>query len=111
MHRTRCVCNLHREENEVYVVDIAYQTYCHVVFADTDISAAGMEHLRHLTALEALNLGHTDASDLGCQHLGKLTRLTSLCLDCAKVGDAGLRQLSALTRLQVSQLCVVFCAC
>ena len=70
----------------------------------TSISDAGLEHLRGLTGLEQLYLGNTQVSDTGLEHLKGLTSLTTLLIWKTQVTDAGLEHLMEMTSLQLVAL-------
>jgi hypothetical protein len=46
----------------------------------TEVTDAGLEHLKGLTALQELSLWRTPVTDAGLQHLKGLTGLRVLCL-------------------------------
>jgi hypothetical protein len=66
----------------------------------TQISDAGLVHLKGLTQLQWLSLDCTMVSDAGLEHLKGLTQLQTLWLNGTKVSDAGLEHLKGLTQLQ-----------
>jgi len=66
----------------------------------TQVSDAGLAHLKGLTALEVLYLDHTFVGDAGLAHLKGLTALETLDLDNTQVSDAGLAHLKGLTALE-----------
>lgn len=66
---------------------------------DTQITNAGLVHLKGLTNLQNLGIGRTQITDAGLVHLKELTNLTSLSLP-KQITDAGLRHLKGLTNLQ-----------
>ena len=61
----------------------------------TQIADAGLVHLKGLTSLDHLNLTHTQITDAGLEHLKGLTSLTTLDLSRTKITDAGLEQIKA----------------
>ena len=58
----------------------------------SDVTDAGLQHLRGLPQLQELVLHHTKVTDAGLGHLSQVTRLRGLWLGSTKVGDAGLKQ-------------------
>ena len=72
-----------------------------VFFSDynTQITDAGLVHLKGLTSLKSLSLDHTQISDTGLEHLKSLTSLRALILTGTQITDAGLKHLKGLTRL------------
>lgn len=66
----------------------------------TQMTDAGVENLKGLTNLEALNLMSTSVTDVGLEHLKGLTKLQVLILQNTQVTDAGLEHLKGLTNLQ-----------
>lgn len=57
---------------------------------DTNVSDAGLVHLRGLTQLTSLSISGTKVTDAGLVYLSGLTNLTTLNLSATKVTDAGL---------------------
>ena len=72
--------------------------------ADTQVTDAGLIHLRHLRALRELVLDNTPIDGRGLVHLSQLTSLTSLRLNGTQVGDEGLAHLRPLAKLQTLEL-------
>ncbi len=70
----------------------------------TPITDAGLAHLKVLTGLQSLDLGYTNITDAGLSHLEALTNLQTLELEGTKITDAGLSHLEALTSLQSLEL-------
>ncbi len=68
--------------------------------AGTEITDAGVEHLKGLTNLRTLKLNGTEITDAGLVHLKGLTSLESLRLPGTEISDAGLEHLKALTSLE-----------
>ena len=67
----------------------------------TKITDAGLVHLKGVTKLQELTLGLTQITDAGLVHLKGLTRLQTLHLaSCPKITDAGLVHLKGLANLQ-----------
>ena len=67
--------------------------------------AMGLVHLKGLMGNQGrLNLSHTQVTDAGLVHLKGLTKLGQLCLDNTQITDAGLAHLKGLTNLFHLQL-------
>ncbi len=73
--------------------------------AGTEITDAGVEHLKGLTNLRTLHLHDTEITDAGLVHLKALTSLVDLWLHETEISDAGLVHLKALTSLVDLCLC------
>jgi hypothetical protein len=71
-----------------------------VLLSDTQITDAGLEHLKGLTSLKRLDLYSTQITDAGLEHLKGLTGLQSLDLRSTQITDAGLEHLKGLTSLK-----------
>ena len=71
----------------------------HLHLQNTQVADAGLVHLKGLTNLSTLGLEHTKISDAGLVHLKGLTSLKSLLLDKTKITDAGLVHLKELSKL------------
>jgi hypothetical protein len=69
-------------------------------FGSTQVTDAGLSHLRGLTQLQELHLGSTRVTDVGLEHVQGLTQLKKLSLNSTPVTDAGLEHLRGLTQLQ-----------
>ena len=67
----------------------------HVAFIFTNVTDAGLVHLKGLTKLQTLNLSDTNVTDAGLVHLKGLTILQTLVLIDTKVTDAGVKKLQA----------------
>jgi WD40 repeat protein len=67
--------------------------------SETQVTDAGLAHLRGLTHLQVLNLGGTDVSDAGVLHLRAMNELKSLTLPRG-VSDAGLARLAGVAGLR-----------
>jgi internalin A len=70
----------------------------------TQITDAGLEHLKVLNSLTQLNLGRTKITDAGLEHLKVLNSLTQLGLDDTQITGAGLEHLNVLNSLKLLQL-------
>ena len=66
----------------------------------TQITDAGLVHLKGLTKLKGLDLDDTRVTDAGLVHLKGMTELTWLGLSETQITDAGLAHLTELTSLQ-----------
>ncbi len=71
----------------------------------TQVTDAGLQHLKGLVTLQILYLNDTQVTDAGLVHLKGLTRLRYLSLDHTRVGSTGLRHLEALPDLKTLRLC------
>lgn len=79
----------------------------HVVAIDfngTQVSDAGLVHLKGLTTLEWLNLSGTQVTDAGLTHVKGLTTLKWLSVGDTRVTDSGLVHLEDLTALKFLDL-------
>ena len=70
-----------------------------VFFTDTQITDAGLVHLKGLTSLTVLGLFGTQITDAELEHLKGLNSLTYLYLNGTKLSDAGLVHLKGLNSL------------
>ena len=66
----------------------------------TPITDAGLAHLKGLTTLQSLDLSQTEITDAGLSHLDRFTRLRSLLLEDTQVDGSGLKHLEKLTSLE-----------
>src|SRR5262249_29606093 len=66
----------------------------------TQVSNAGLTHLKTLTNLSILKLNDSPVSDAGLTHLKPLTNLSTLYLVRTQVSDAGLASLEGLKSLR-----------
>jgi len=64
-----------------------------VLLSDTQITDAGLEHLKGLTSLQWLDLRYTQITDTGLEHLKGLTSLQWLELNSTRVTDTGIKKL------------------
>ena|GEM_PF-1202428 len=71
----------------------------------SNLTDAGLEHLKSLTSLQNLNLSNCNLTDAGLEHLKSLTSLQNLDLrGCGNLTGAGLEHLKTLTSLQTLHL-------
>ena len=75
-----------------------------VDLANTQITNAGVRHLRQLPDLWTVGLDNTAITDDGLKHLAGLSELRVLSLDNTNVTGAGLKDLSAVTKLDCLNL-------
>jgi Leucine-rich repeat (LRR) protein len=75
-----------------------------VVLDGTQVTDAGLEHLKGLGQLRQLEFRSTQVTDAGLEHLQGLKQLQWLALDETKVTDAGLEHLQGLGQLRELQL-------
>ncbi len=66
---------------------------------DTQVTDAGLLHLKHLTALQLLNLESTLITDAGVEHLKVFAGVVYLDLTGTRISDAGLVHLAELKEL------------
>ena len=71
----------------------------HLNLSHTEVTDAGLVHLKGLPKLGYLGLSHTQVTDAGLVHLKGLTKLGRLRLDNTQITDAGLAHLKGLTNL------------
>ena len=69
-------------------------------FRGTQVTDAGLVHLKELANLRTLDLDKTKTADAGLVHLQGLTNLTHLGFHSTQVTDAGLVHLKGLTKLE-----------
>ena len=62
---------------------------------DTQVSDAGLEHLKGLNAIKELDLSNTQVSDAGLKHLKGMSSLQRLWLINTHVSDEGVAELRA----------------
>jgi uncharacterized protein YjbI with pentapeptide repeats len=67
---------------------------------NTQITNAGLRHLRDLRRLEILHLENTKVTDAGLIHLSGLSSLRTLNLSKTRINGAGLKHLSGLRKLR-----------
>ncbi|MEO2016283.1 MAG: leucine-rich repeat domain-containing protein [Fuerstiella sp.] len=75
-----------------------------LILRGPQITDAGLEHLKGLPSLRYLHIGGTQITDAGLVQLKGLTVLTTLYLNNTQVTDAGLVHLKGLTSLTELQL-------
>jgi len=75
-----------------------------VNLSGTNVTDAGLEHVKGLTQLQSLDLACTRVTDAALEHLKGVTLLQSLSLGFTNVTHAGLEHLEGLRRLQWLQL-------
>jgi len=68
--------------------------------AHTQITDAGLVHVKALPQLSLLLLGGTKVTDVGMEYLGELASLTMLDLSDTQVTDIGLEHVKGLTDLK-----------
>ena len=73
-------------------------------FPHTQVTDAGLEHLKGLSHLNTLNLDRTRVSDAGLKHLKGWSQLQCLSLVGTQVTDAGLEYLKELGQLNTLSL-------
>jgi hypothetical protein len=66
----------------------------------TQVTDAGLLHIRGLTGLQHLSLGHTQITDPGLENIRGLTVLQGLDLSNTPITDGGLLHLGGLAKLQ-----------
>ena len=71
---------------------------------DTQVTDAGLAHLKGLSGLQALNLSDTQVTDAGLVHLKGLSGLRTLYMGGTQVTDAGLVYLKGLSGLETLHL-------
>ncbi len=76
---------LDEESGKVFRVDLR----------DTQITDAGLEHLKGLTSLKQLDLRDTQITDAGLVHLKGMTILKTCYLYDTKITDSGLAEIKA----------------
>ncbi len=72
----------------------------HVDIAGTQVTSAGLRHLRRLRTLRELDLTHTLVDDAGLAHLASLVNLEWLKLEGTALTGTGLRRLAGLSSLR-----------
>ncbi len=71
-----------------------------VMLRCTNVTDAGLEHVKVFKGLQSLDLESTNVTDAGLEHLSGLTNLQSLDLEGTNVTDVGLEHLKGLANLQ-----------
>ena len=75
-----------------------------VDYKNTQVTDAGLAHLRGLTGLQLLGLGNTLVTDAGLVYVQRLTSLRVLGLHLTRVTDAGVARLRrALPNCQITE--------
>ena len=105
------IVGLPRQSGVQRGVGYAYE-YARAVFdadrikdlARTQVTDAGLEHLKGLTQLQALFLDSTQITDAGLVYLKGLTKLEFLRLQFTQITGAGLVHLKGMTSLQTLYL-------
>jgi hypothetical protein len=97
--QTKAVAEIEKLGGKV-IVEEKSQAVIGVSLRKTDVTDAGLVHLKGLTNLEELDLERTNVTDAGLEHLQGLTKLQWLGLAGTKVTDAGLERLRGLAKLQ-----------
>ena len=87
-----------------FVPDVAHMIVVHSHTSDHRWTDEDMALIAKLTTLEALHIGYTDVSDAGLFHLRSLTRMEELDLCCTKITDSGLRHLRGMRDLGILHL-------
>ena len=80
--------------------DFFWQVKGVLLLGNTQVTDAGLEHLRGLSQLQLLGLEGTQVTDAGLEHLKGLSQLQVLGLDKTHVTDAGLEHLKGLRHLK-----------
>jgi len=79
-----------------------FRSVTRIIGTSSQITDAGLAHLRGLTQVQILNLDGTQITDAGLVHLQGLTQLQLLILDNTLVTDAGVQRLQkALPTCQI----------
>jgi Leucine Rich repeat len=71
----------------------------HLNLAGTGISDGALEVLRHLPALESINLAWTAITDAGARHLAACRGLRTVSLDATATGDGAIHALAGMQHL------------
>jgi Leucine-rich repeat (LRR) protein len=86
------------------VHDKAIGSVTTIDLSKTQITGAGVGHLKVLGQLENLDLGNTKINDPDLESLGNLPNLKVLGLNSTQVTDAGLEHLKGLAKLETLDL-------
>ena len=70
----------------------------------SELTDAGIVHIKALTALQSLDLSSCQLSDISLSHLQPLPSLLHLNFSCASVTDQGLKYLAAFAKLKSIKL-------
>jgi hypothetical protein len=73
--------------------DDLFQSVGVVGLTGTQVTDAGLEHLKRLGQLQLLYIGHTQVTDAGLEHLKGLSQLKQLSLGGTKVTKSGIKKL------------------
>ena len=79
-----------------------------VEFWNTNITDAGLIHLKELRSLRVLSLSNAKISNTGLNHLKGLTSIEELDLTSTNVSDAGLEHLRGMTELKLLDLAFTY---
>ena len=71
-----------------------------VYLTNTQVTDAGLEHLKGLTAIQLLALKNTQVTDAGLEHIKSLTAMQTLGLSGTQVTDAGLEHIKGFKVLR-----------
>ncbi len=82
------------------LADAILYSVVEVDFEKTQVTDAGLVHLKALTEIEVLDLTGTQVTDAGLVHLKALKNLQGLDLSGTQVTDIGLEGLKTLSKLQ-----------
>ena len=78
---------------QLVIGDNAFRNVSAVTFTGTEITDAGLEHLKSLSQLKTLELYDTNITDAGLEHLKGLKQLEKLSLYHTRITDTGLANL------------------
>ena len=78
------------EANDAWLERLTVLTDLRVLTLYDDVSDAGLEHLKGLSALEELSVGSVEITDVGLMHLTGLAKLQLVQLHCTQVTDEGM---------------------
>lgn len=72
-----------------------------LILSDTQITDAGLEHLKGQTKLKRLELYRSQVTDVGLEHMEGLTNIEILNFYRIQITDDGLQHLKGLTKLKL----------